>query len=637
VVFAQNDEPLWAVADAALVAGASPHVAFVVNGTPWSTDLSAPFTGTLRLAAAGQYAVRAELTDTAGVWTSRTAWVTALALSNAAVTAVDDLSATVQGGLEGPVAAPVWVHWGLSDGGTNEAAWASSAALGTVSNAAFQVLLDGLLPGRPYAVRFSAAAGTRRGWSPATTVFTTRTYAEWPYHTTIRFDGYTDAERLVDFPALVRLGTNIAGFAYSQFGGTWASLRFADATGAQPLAYEVDAWDTNGESAVWVRVPALTNGTAIQAYWGLAGGTNPPPTAARGAVWRSDDEAVWHWQDGLRESTWRGREAVNSGATAAPGVVGSGRAFDGVSNTIALPIPGAWYGTNLPALTVSFWAKPAASPVNGATPFGAGDANAAFYIGMNTHPAVKKWLCGLGAAQFTGTSYDTGTWQMVSLTLSNGTAFLQKNDGAPVLLGAYASFTPTNAPVLGRRAGVGSPFAGTIDELRLSRAARSAAWLRASYRTVAQPATFTSFGPVITATGDADGDGMPDAWERLHFADTARDGTADWDGDGLRDGAEFVAGTDPTNALSRFALTVALTNGAAVAVGFQAILGEPGSEGQVRFYTLESATGLSADAAWWGLPGYTNLQGLQGDVWATNPAMPGAGFYRGRVWLEPAP
>lgn len=29
------------------------------------------------------------------------------------------------------------------------------------------------------------------------------------------------------------------------------------------------------------------------------------------------------------------------------------------------------------------------------------------------------------------------------------------------------------------------------------------------------------------------------------------------------------------------------------------------------------------------------MQGLQGDVRATNPAAPGAGFYRGRVWLQP--
>ena len=35
---------------------------------------------------------------------------------------------------------------------------------------------------------------------------------------------------------------------------------------------------------------------------------------------------------------------------------------------------------------------------------------------------------------------------------------------------------------------------------------------------------------------DADEDGLPDAWEILHFGSiTARDGTGDYDGDGLTD------------------------------------------------------------------------------------------------------
>ena len=73
----------------------------------------------------------------------------------------------------------------------------------------------------------------------------------------------------------------------------------------------------------------------------------------------------------------------------------------------------------------------------------------------------------------------------------------------------------------------------------------TAAWLRAAYRTVAQPAAFATYGPVENALEpDADGDAMPDAWERTHFGNTERDGDGDWDGDGLRDGEEYVAKTE---------------------------------------------------------------------------------------------
>lgn len=48
---------------------------------------------------------------------------------------------------------------------------------------------------------------------------------------------------------------------------------------------------------------------------------------------------------------------------------------------------------------------------------------------------------------------------------------------------------------------------------------------------------------------DRDGDGLPDAWERLHFGNlTATDGLShqDWDDNGYPDREEYLAGTDPT-------------------------------------------------------------------------------------------
>jgi hypothetical protein len=187
--------------------------------------------------------------------------------------------------------------------------------------------------------------------------------------------------------------------------------------------------------------------------------------------------------------------------------------------------------------------------------------------------------------------------------------------------------------VLGRRAEGDHPFGGALDELRLSRAARSAAWLRAAYRTVAQPGSFATYGPVESAVDpDADGDGMPDAWERLHFGDTNTDGTGDWDGDRLRDRDEYVAGTDPTNAASRLSMFITAAD-AAPWVGFNAVPVADGADG-ARLYSLESATSLM-EAAWSGVPGWTNLDGLQGDVLYTNPASQGAVFYRAKTWLIP--
>jgi len=57
---------------------------------------------------------------------------------------------------------------------------------------------------------------------------------------------------------------------------------------------------------------------------------------------------------------------------------------------------------------------------------------------------------------------------------------------------------------------------------------------------------------VTNAVSDRDGDGIPDAWELVHFGATiTSSGGSDQDGDGLSDASEFAAGTDPTNAASQ--------------------------------------------------------------------------------------
>ena len=76
----------------------------------------------------------------------------------------------------------------------------------------------------------------------------------------------------------------------------------------------------------------------------------------------------------------------------------------------------------------------------------------------------------------------------------------------------------------------------------------------------------------LTVLPDADGDGIPDAWE-LQYGMNTTNGlapNADNDGDGMSNRDEYVAGTDPTNALSFLKVELAATPGTAV-VNFGAI------------------------------------------------------------------
>lgn len=85
------------------------------------------------------------------------------------------------------------------------------------------------------------------------------------------------------------------------------------------------------------------------------------------------------------------------------------------------------------------------------------------------------------------------------------------------------------------------------DEIQIYSRALSAADIASLY---------SSPGTVIPAPSvDADGDGIPDAWEQQYGGASLFCATNDYDHDGLSDYAEFIAGTVPTNPASVLAMT----------------------------------------------------------------------------------
>lgn len=106
---------------------------------------------------------------------------------------------------------------------------------------------------------------------------------------------------------------------------------------------------------------------------------------------------------------------------------------------------------------------------------------------------------------------------------------------------------------------------------------------------------------------DADNDGLPDGWEMEKFGSLERDGTGDFDGDGVSDGAEYLAGTAPTDKQSVLRVTEVENTVTGRRITWTAI---PGKTYQIQFKTdlhdvawenlegtvkAEAATGSKAD------------------------------------------
>ena len=132
---------------------------------------------------------------------------------------------------------------------------------------------------------------------------------KWSTYThmmTIYFNGYKELETLENFPALVRLSNKIEGFNYNQFvhqpTDPVFDLRFADYQGNE-IPYEIDTWEENGESLIWVSVPKLQAGGRILMYWGLAQNEDgtykdllPTDYTGEHGVWKEYD-AVYHFNE----------------------------------------------------------------------------------------------------------------------------------------------------------------------------------------------------------------------------------------------------------------------------------------------------------------------------------------------------
>ena len=103
--------------------------------------------------------------------------------------------------------------------------------------------------------------------------------------------GYTGSSQLSGFPVLVRIAENSpSGFSYDDLHSksTGADIAFVGMNGAG-LPFEIDTWDPNGTSLIWVCLPTMANGTQFVMCWGsdLSGKDvcNANPWSAYTGVW----------------------------------------------------------------------------------------------------------------------------------------------------------------------------------------------------------------------------------------------------------------------------------------------------------------------------------------------------------------
>ncbi len=330
------------------------------------------------------------------------------------------------------------------------------------------------------------------------------TPSSYAYRVRIGFPGYT-GQPLTNFPALITLNpSEIPGFSYSQLATNGSDLRFTDASGTGVLPFEIDEWNNNGISTIWVRVPVL-NGTNIWAYWGKSNDTDESPGSTN--VWlNADYEVVYHLKEsGFPYADSTGQYPATNGVAPvqATGIVGHGEDFNGTSDFIT---PGVVTLSN--QFTTYAWVYLSATAANIQTVWAnahGGYGNNGFSLFVNTYNTSDGAVhfdsgngAGGGADPFSAAgTVPVAQWHLLATTWDqvNSIAELYVDGVYNDKGAAVPTFGLTNQLNLGAFLDPVFYFNGTIDEARVQSGIASSNWIATTYLNMYE-SSFLSYSSV---------------------------------------------------------------------------------------------------------------------------------------------
>src|SRR5450432_153453 len=298
---------------------------------------------------------------------------------------------------------------------------------------------------------------------------------EWTIRKKIDLDTSTAGAPIADpigtTAILLRLHDGNFRFAEAKEDGS--DIRFVADDEKTLLPHHIEKYDALlNEAFVWVKLPDLKPGakTTFWMYYGNGGSSavrvdDPKGTYDVNAV------VVFHFAENnapAHDSTIYGNNAQNAGAPVSGALIGPGVRLDG-SNPITIPNSESLAWTEGTALTWSAWVKPAANQSN-AIIF----RRDTFIIGTdNGIPFVEVD----GTRSQGAPPWPPNSWHHLAVVAAGSTITLYADGQSAATLNAAL---PASTAVLsiGGDANGGSGFAGELDELEISKAARPAGFIK---------------------------------------------------------------------------------------------------------------------------------------------------------------
>lgn len=337
----------------------------------------------------------------------------------------------------------------------------------------------------------------------------------WTKRRKITINNSAQAETLSNFPVMVRVDSTRIDYANTQDAGQDIQFRASDATTV--LSHEIEKWNESGSSYVWVRVPSIAASSSTGYIWMYYGNTKASDGQSATAVWDSNFKGVWHMNATANDVTANGNTGTNAGTvTTVSGIAGDARSLNG---TNYINMSGTSIAANVSAITLSAWINRSGSPGgvgiacfsihNGGT--ATGTSRFAFEVtGSSNFNGIGRTNDTNSGSLATSTNpfANPNTWYLATLVINyagnsitfytNGVKDANSPGAGPGWPSATDNDTSPSAAIGAFDDGT-SGFVGTMDEVRFSNTARSAAWLAADYKSMSD--TFLSFSSEEASPG----------------------------------------------------------------------------------------------------------------------------------------
>jgi len=321
--------------------------------------------------------------------------------------------------------------------------------------------------------------------------------SDWDHRREITINSSQIDSDLTHFPITLFLGSSVGegsgdvSSIFDEVGNNSQKIAVTQGNGTTQLCCEIETWNATSKEAVlhvsrdaW-NISSSVN-TSIYIYYDNTQDNNTGYIGAIGTtagetVWDANFKAVYHMVDAtistVLDSTNNNNDGTKKGANepvGATGKVGQGQLFDDGE----ISTSGA-YNDN--GYTISFCSYPT-------------DIISSLYVAAG-NADIRAVILGYQDNNFniynkgypTGTAGDTqvaatiNTWQHIVYG-SDGTDVLAYKDGANVIdVTANLNTNEMDEFSIGRHPLGTHPYAGTLDEVRISNTLRNAAWIKATY------------------------------------------------------------------------------------------------------------------------------------------------------------